>query len=222
MENQNSVAYITKIISISPIEGADKIVQVKAGGWNAIVQKGIHKENDLVLCLTTDAVIPIDLAEKWGVSSYLRKNNRVRTIKLKGVISECILIPIKDLPSKFDKMDCDLVEGECLQDTLKIFKYEPPEITTTLPGGKQIKQKDNPNFNKYYKFPNIKNVPNIFTEEDKVVVSRKIHGTSARFGIVKKTKLSFMDQIKIILGFKYAGYQFIIGSHNCIKSIENL
>ena len=37
----------------------------------------------------------------------------------------------------------------------------------------------------------MKNVTGMFTEEDDVQITRKIHGTNARYGIVKKTKLSF-------------------------------
>ena len=35
---------------------------------------------------------------------------------------------------------------------------------------------DNPNFLVYYKFPNMKNVTGMFTEEDDVQITRKIHG----------------------------------------------
>ena len=96
MENLNSVCFINKINKIQPIEGADKIELAQINGWTSIVQKNIHKEGDLILCITTDALIPEELANKWGVINYLRKGNRVRTIRLKSVYSECILIPLKD------------------------------------------------------------------------------------------------------------------------------
>jgi len=63
MENLNSVCFINKISKIQPIEGADKIELAEINGWTSVVQKGIHKENDLILCLTTDAVIPETLSE---------------------------------------------------------------------------------------------------------------------------------------------------------------
>lgn len=219
MQNENSVAFIAKITGISPITGADKIERVIVGGWNAIAQKGIHKPGDLVLCMTTDAVIPEELAVKWGVKNYLRKGNRVRTIKLKGVYSEVVLIPLFDIGStRFKKFE----EGADLMEILGVFKYEPPLVEVVLPGGKRIKQKDNLNFNKYYKFPNHKNTPNMFNEDDDVVVTRKIHGTSARFGICLKSSLTLWDKIRIFFGNKNAAYCYIIGSHNVIKSTEDL
>jgi len=87
----------------------------------------------------------------------------------------------------------------------------------TLKDIEQIKQKDNLNFNKYHKFPNHKNTPNMFSEEDEVVVTRKVHGTNARFGIVKKNKLSLWDKVKRLFGYEVE-YEFILGSHNVIKT----
>jgi len=87
MENQNSCCFVAKINEVRSIEGADNIELVIAGGWNAITKKGEFKEGDLTVIATTDAVIPEAFSDKMGVTSYLRKGNRVRTIKLRGVYS---------------------------------------------------------------------------------------------------------------------------------------
>lgn len=210
MENNNSVAYIAKINSLTPIEGANKIELGKVEGWTSTIQKGIHKVGDMVLCITTDAVIPDNLAEKWGVASYLRKGNRVRTVKLRGVYSECILIPLSDIGERKGGHN----EGDDLMEWLGIFKYEPPAVIIHLPGGKQRKQKQNPNFSIYYKFPNLKNVPHMFNEDDDVVITRKIHGSNARYGITRKPKLSIIDKIRKFFGNHYIDFEFVAGSHN--------
>ena len=93
MENQNSVCFVAKINEIKEIPGADNIEQAIIGGWNCITKKGEHKVNDMVVVATTDAVIPLDLSDNLGVTNYLRKGQRVRTVKLRGVYSECLLIP---------------------------------------------------------------------------------------------------------------------------------
>lgn len=220
MENQNSVAFIAKINSITSIEGADKIELAQVEGWTSIVQKGIHKPGDLVLCLTTDAVIPDGLAEKWGCKNYLRKGNRVRTIKLKGVYSECILIPSFDI---IGRGNYQYREGLDLMKDLNIFKYEPPIQEISIPGIKQrkVKYQDNPNFHIYYKFPNQKNVPSMFNEHDFVVITNKIHGTNARYGFCKKTKTSILDRIKKFFGNKWAEYEFVYGSHHVEKGSDS-
>ena len=190
MENLNSVCYVAKINEVKAIEGADNIEQVVIGGWNAITKKGEFKEGDLTVIATTDAVIPEKLSEKMGVTSYLRKGNRVRTVKLRGVYSECLIIPMTYIQG------VRRTEGADCMEALGITKYEPPVKQIQLASGRKIKWRDNQNFHIYYKFPNLKNVEGMFTSEDMVQITRKIHGTNARYGIVKKSTLSFWDKVK--------------------------
>jgi hypothetical protein len=114
-----------------------------------------------------------------------------------------------------------LVEGSDVMDILNIFKYEPPVKQIQLASGRKIKYRDNPNFHVYYKFPNLKNVDGMFTVNDMVEITRKIHGTNARYGIVKKNKLSLLDKIKKFFGNKWIEYEFIVGSHNVEKGSES-
>jgi RNA ligase (TIGR02306 family) len=223
MENQNSVCYVARITAIKEIPGADNIEQAVVGGWSCITKKGEYKQDDLVIIATTDAVIPQEISDAIGVTNYLRSGQRVRTIKLKGVYSECLIIP-SYIISFYHMIIYDLKglkAGQDLMDTLKIYKYEPPVKQITLASGKKIKYKDNPNFHVYYKFPNIKNVPNIFKEGDLVEITRKLHGTNARYGIVRKTKLSIWDCIKKLFGDKWAEYEFAYGSHNVEKGSDS-
>lgn len=193
MENNNSVCYIAKIHEVRAIEGADNIELVIAGGWNAITKKGEFNVGALTIIATTDAVIPEKLSEKMGVTNYLRKGNRVRTVKLRGVYSECLIIPVIYAKAS------SILEGKDLMNELGITKYEPPVKQVQLASGRKIKWRDNQNFHIYYKFPNLKNVAGLFTEADEVQITRKIHGTNARYGIVKKSKLTFWDRVRKFL-----------------------
>jgi RNA ligase (TIGR02306 family) len=217
MENLNSCCFIAKINEIKSIEGADNIELVIANGWNCITKKGEFKEGDLTVIATTDAVIPKTLSDGMNVTNYLRKGQRVRTVKLRGFYSECLIIPINFIPKKYQYAGCDCME------LLEIFKYEPPVKQVQLSSGRKIKYKDNPNFHVYYKFPNLKNVDGMFTGDDMVEITRKIHGTNARYGIVKKTKLSFLDKVKKFfrLADKWIEYEFIVGSHNVEKGSDS-
>jgi RNA ligase (TIGR02306 family) len=219
MENNNSVCFIAKINEVKAIEGADNIELVIAGGWNAITKKGEFKEGDLTVIATTDAVIPEPFSEKMGVTSYLRKGQRVRTVKLRGVYSECLIIPTKYIPGYGDMYK----EGDDMMEKLGITKYEPPVKQIQLASGRKIKWRDNQNFHIYYKFPNLKNVDGMFTEQDEVQITRKIHGTNARYGIVKKSKLGFWDKVKKFfrLADKWIDYEYIYGSHNCEKGSDS-
>lgn len=224
MENQNSVCFITKVNEIKAIEGADNIELAVVGGWNAITKKDEYKEGDLIIIATTDAVIPEQLSESMGVTNYLRKGGRVRTVKLRGVYSECLIIPTKYLSGNLTMGDYDfIIDGRDCMETLKITKFEPPVKMVQLASGKKVRYQDNPNFHVYYKFPNLKNVPDMFTNDDMVEITRKIHGTNARYGIVRKTKLSFFDKVKKFfrLADKWIDYEFVVGSHNVEKGSDS-
>lgn len=215
MENVNSVCYVAKIEEIKPIEGADKIVLATIGGWNCVIQKDTYQVGHMVIVATTDAVIPLELSVAMGVTSYLRNGQRVRTVKLRGVYSECLILPINFIPEKYRKEGVDCME------LMEIFKYEPPVKMVQLSSGRKVRYQDNSNFTVYYKFPNAKNVPDMFTEKDLVEITRKIHGTNARFGIVKKTKLSFLDKVRKFFGNEWVEYEFVVGSHNVEKGSDS-
>ena len=217
MENNNSVCYVARINEIKPIPGADNIEQGVIGGWNCIIKKGEYKVDDLVAIATTDAVIPQGLSDAMNVTNYLRKGQRVRTVKLRGMYSECLVIPNQFLPVGYNP------EGKDLMDSLSIFKYEPPAVQVQLASGRKIRYHQNPNFHVYHKFPNMKNVTGMFGEADLVQITRKLHGTNARYGIVKKTKLSIWDKIKkfLWLADTWIDYEFVYGSHNVEKGSDS-
>jgi hypothetical protein len=151
----------------------------------------------------------------------------VKTIRLKGVYSECLIIK----PEFAGLTQSQLIEGQDMMQKLGITKYEPPVKQIQLASGKTRKCRENLDFGVYYKFPNLKNVTGMFTEEDEVQITRKIHGTSSRYGILKKVELTLYDRIKLFLNskfglggdsWKWCGYEFYIGSHNVVKDIQSL
>ena len=220
MENLNSVCYVGVIGEIRPIEGADNIELAMVGGWQAITRKGEYQIGNKVVVATTDAVIPQALSDLMEVTGYLRKGQRVRTVKLRGVYSECLLIPFKYLAPK--SLENNVEEGHDMMGILGVTKYEPPvKMVEMSVGGRKIKYHQNPNFHVYYKFPNLKNVPELFTEEDVVTITRKLHGTNARYGIVRKKKLSLLDRVRKFFGNKWVEFEYVYGSHNVEKGSDS-
>jgi len=220
MENLNSVCYVGVIGEIRPIEGADNIELVMVGGWQAITRKGEYQIGNKVVVATTDAVIPQALSDLMEVTGYLRKGQRVRTVKLRGVYSECLLIPFKYLAPK--SLENNVEEGHDMMGILGITKYEPPvKMVEMSVGGRKIKYHQNPNFHVYHKFPNLKNAPEMFNEEDMVTITRKLHGTNARYGIVRKKKLSLLDRVRKFFGNKWVEFEYVYGSHNVEKGSDS-
>src|SRR6185295_8695891 len=83
---------ICKIDSITPIENADRIVLATVKGWNCIIGKDTFNIGDLCIFIPPDAVLTEEFIEKNKLN-YL-KGTRIRTIKLKGVISQGLVLPM--------------------------------------------------------------------------------------------------------------------------------
>lgn len=220
-ENVDSVCFCAKITEIRPIEGADNIELVVLDHYQAISSKGVNQVGDLVVLCCTDAVIPEEISNKLGISSYLRKGTRVKTIKLKGVYSECLIIKPSQVFIFSEGLDPSYIsEGEDFQKLLNIYKYEEPEKVVQGIGGQKVKYKDNPEFRVYTKFPNIKNYE-VFRDEDEIIIQEKIHGTNFRCGIVPKLRFTLWERVKKFFGYSVETHEILVGTHRVNLSYKS-
>jgi len=84
------LATIERIINISSIPDADKIDVAKVLGWNVVVEKGLYNVGDLCVYIQIDSLMP-----ERPEFEFLRPHKfRIRTLKLKGVISQGICFPL--------------------------------------------------------------------------------------------------------------------------------
>lgn len=202
-----------KINSIDAIEGADRIVLANVKGWNCIIQKDSYMVGDLVVFIPPDSILPELLIKKHELT-YMKNGDRIRSVKLKGVISQGLILP---LPSGNFK------EGDDLSKVMGITKWQPPEPKFSAGSGQVSKKKINPLFDKYTEIENIKNFNNVFTEDDVVIYTEKIHGTNARFGNIPiGTNENANFVYRIVSWFKKNilkhEFEFVYGSHNVQKS----
>jgi RNA ligase (TIGR02306 family) len=94
------MATIRKIDDIRPIEGADAIECAVVGGWQVVVKKGEYNVGDLAVYLEIDSFVPHELAPFLSKGQEPRefngvKGERLRTVKLRGVTSQGLLLPLK-------------------------------------------------------------------------------------------------------------------------------
>ena len=133
---ERKLAHIEKIETLSPILGADKIEVAQVLGWQCVVKKGEFKVGDKVIYVEVDSVMP-----QTPEYEFLRdKKFRVRTIKLKGEISQGLVIP---LPNSLK----DKKIGEDVTEFLGITKYLSPSEKEELD-----QQEINIKKNKFIKF----------------------------------------------------------------------
>jgi len=117
------LASVQQISSLTPIPGADFIVKAKIQGWNVVVGKDEFQVGDKCLFLETDSLCD-PIIHPWA-SCLKDKGYKVKTIKLRKVLSQGLAITSETL-KKYHNINIDnLNVGYDLTEILKIKKYEP-------------------------------------------------------------------------------------------------
>ena len=169
------LATIENVMGIKEIPEADKVVIAKIRGWNCVVSKEEFKEGDKCIYFEIDSLIPkgdprFDFLEKF---CYHPSTNsfRIRTIKLRGVYSQGLAIPISKFP-EFSNMGV----GTDVSEELKVIKYEAP-ISINIsgcPGGEV------PGYIISTGIERIQNVEDYLTtyKDKNILITEKLNGTS--------------------------------------------
>ncbi|MFT3713067.1 MAG: RNA ligase (ATP) [Archangium sp.] len=124
---KRALASIARIAELSPIAGADRIELARVAGWQCVVKKGEFKLGELAVYLEIDSVPPERDAFSWlwqpkGQSGVKRPDTfRIRTLRLRGTLSQGLLMPLTQAG-----ISADVKEGDDVTATLDITKYEPP------------------------------------------------------------------------------------------------
>lgn len=111
------------ISKLEPINGADQIELAHVDGWQCIVKKGEFKVGDQAFYFEIDSFLPIKQEYEFlRKSSYksiegLGEGFRIKTMKMKGVLSQGLLLPFNESAVE---VDGDYAEW------LGVVKYEPP------------------------------------------------------------------------------------------------
>lgn len=123
------LASVRVIENLSPIDGADAIEVATVGGWKVVVKKGEFSIGDLAVYFEIDSWIPFELAPFLCKGKEPReyegiKGERLKTIRLRGQISQGLLIPLSVAEVEIGNPLRRLEEGEDLTETLNIKKWE--------------------------------------------------------------------------------------------------
>jgi RNA ligase (TIGR02306 family) len=125
-----SLATIQRIVALDPIDNADSLECAQILGWHVVVKKGEFKAGDLVVYVVVGSILP-DRAEFEFMKA---RDFRVKTIKLRGQISQGIAFPLSILPESFTAGNASISndkwltwEGEDVTEVLNVRKYMPPE-----------------------------------------------------------------------------------------------
>jgi RNA ligase (TIGR02306 family) len=134
------MATIRKIDSLLPIVGADAIECAVVGGWTCVVKKGEYTAGDLAVYCEIDSFIPTAIAPFLTKPGHYAKTyegvegERLRTMRLRGQLSQGLLLPMALAFEKFEDSKYDegqelsefFFEGNDVSELLGITKYEAP------------------------------------------------------------------------------------------------
>jgi RNA ligase (TIGR02306 family) len=188
MEKLRKLASIRKISDIQEIPGADMIELAIVDGWKVVVVKNVgHKVGDMIVYCEIDSFLPIrEEFEFLRKSSYKKMGDqegfRLKTIKLRGQISNGLILPLSILENvtggKIMK-ELILEIGLDVTEVLGIVKYEPP-IPAELAG--KVKGLF-PSFIRKTDEERIQNLSDQYDELKKhtYYVTEKLDGSSATF-----------------------------------------
>lgn len=127
------LASIQIVNTVEPIPNADAIERIRVLGWWVVVKKGEFRPGDKVVYCEIDSLLPERPEFEFlrsgcyrpaildGETVLQRAGFRIRTVKLRGQVSQGICFPLTILPA-----DAPMTEGAEVTDLLNIVKYEPP------------------------------------------------------------------------------------------------
>ena len=177
------LATIRRILNILPIENADAIELAQVDGWNVVIKKGEYKIGDQVVYLEVDSWVPHELApflskEKDPKEFNGVKGERLRTMKLRGALSQGLILPVSILiQDGVDGQEYPFIEGSDVTEILGIQKWERP-ISAQLAG--QVRGNFPINIPKTDQ-ERVQNLPLDQYLGELYEVTEKLHGASCTF-----------------------------------------
>jgi RNA ligase (TIGR02306 family) len=115
---RRKLASVQKIIDIKPIPDADAIEVATVLGWHCVIRKDEgFKPDDTCVYFEVDSLLD---RNNPRFTSFEKNNFRIRTIKLRGQVSQGLVMPMDILPPGQYGVGDDVTE------ILNIVKYEPP------------------------------------------------------------------------------------------------
>jgi RNA ligase (TIGR02306 family) len=182
---KRKLASIQSVLAIEPIANADAIELARIQGWQCVVKKGEFRVGDAGVFFEIDSVPPDDerFAFLWrpkdGSMVAQPANFRLRTLRLRGMLSQGLLMPL----AQFPEIPSGLTTGSDVTEVLRITKWEPQ-----IPLNDEVDGPFLPGVPKTDEM-RVQSVPEVLTEiaGKPYVITVKCDGTSATYGMNHQT-----------------------------------
>jgi hypothetical protein len=239
-DSKNYTGVVVKLTNPFPLHGLDNLVGVYVFGNTCIIPKS-YDLNKLYIFFPSETVLSKDYLSQNNIyrnsnlnddmvsKGYFEENGRIKAIKFKGNKSTGFVMPIQSL----DVLGIDSsyindgVEFNTINGINICKKYVVPSNSSNISREKLTRILDEIIDSKL--FPEHIDTSHLLRNIDRlnlldyIVISIKLHGTSARTGYTQvKRKLSFVEKVAKFLGaeIKTEEYKYVVGSRRVVKSID--
>lgn len=241
----NYLASIVKIKSIRPHSNADKLMLTTVFGNQVIISKANY-EGELVVYFPIESTISAKYlswanmfedialnADQNAPKGYFSKKRRVKPAKLRGEVSNGIVIPVKKIAEFFGISESDFEDGynfDTVNGERFVEKYvpritkqgEPGEPGQKGPRDLGIKALLLPNqFRLHGKTTQLGQAIHTVLPNDIISVTSKLHGTSAVFGnVLCRVVPTWKEKLAKFFGVRIVEeeYKFVYSSRSVLKN----
>lgn len=250
LETKGNGNYVATVVTIGKVEklkankkagtlACDNLVGVTINGFTAIVgndtkpgDRGLLFTTETQLsdlfCSTNNLYRKSELNLNKEKTGYMEANGRIRAQKFRGHVSNALFMPLSSL--SYYGVEVDKLNDGDEFDTINGFdvccKYvvptnTPSTYTRTQPKKTRVDLKHMP---EHFTTPNFFKVGEYIGNDENVIVTQKIHGTSVRIAhTYVERKLSFIDKVAKFFGAEVEHYEmdYVFGSRKVIKDANN-
>jgi RNA ligase (TIGR02306 family) len=166
------LASIREISTLLPIVGADLIETAVVDGWTVVVKKGDYEVGEWVVFLEIDSWVPNSLAPFLSKGEPRVFNDipgeRLRTVKLRGQLSQGLVLPTSVVPFTGFALQDDVT------DALGVVKWEPP-VSPQMQG---VQRRTMPTRIRKTDEERVQNIWNIVDLSERFEITIKLDGSS--------------------------------------------
>lgn len=244
--SRNYSATVIRVPKVRKAENSDRLYIIDALGMTAIVDDSwIAREGEIAILFPAEVKLEPgymkannlyrdkELNDDQTQAGYIDTNRRVRAMKLRGNISNGLVMPLDSITLFEAYPETQVNEGDVF-DTINGYavcrKYVVPVKATSAQNRADSKIK------KAFKRVEDKYLPQHFESghwlrdqhhvqpHEEVIITQKLHGTSCRIAnTIVKRELKWHERLAQKLGIKVAehGYDLVGGSKKVIKDPNN-
>ena len=222
-KDPNFKVNLTTIREINPHPNPDvhSLCLAKIYDFDVIISsKSDYKVGDKVVYFPVNSILP-SIIENFMFPPDSRvklQKSRVKASRIQKFVSQGLIAKWKDIKELYSLKELSLETD--LQDKINVVKYVPPSYTTISENLKnrsgkhrKVKSYDNPSFKSYNGCVNLKWTPFVFTDDQEVYITEKIHGTNFRCGWLPFKAHGLWEKIKQFFGLN-PKIEFCYGSNN--------